>query len=195
MGGANAAPAPGLPASSCPAYGHLCFVVPISDDTPSGFVTADLMTTTGYTTENVWVELGQNATTSGILVEATGASRVQLGSQLNVKLDRNNGRMEFLVAGTYQVVFSVTVKRIEGASGQREMIGGAGINGSPPVMFIQAATTQQGTRWVTITSPFIFTAQVGDTVSVWLNQINDDGGSGADDMEVAAINLTAVRLV
>lgn len=194
MGGANAAPAPGLPASSCPAYGHMIFTVPIDDGSPSGFVTADLMTTTGYNTENVWVELGQSVTTSGVTVAATGDTRVQLGNRLNVGLDRNNGRLLFGVSGVYQITFSVSIKREEGATGTREIIVGVGLNGSPPERFVQAATSQQSTRWIAMSSTLMTNLSVGDELSLWVNQINDGGGAGVDEMEISTIDLVAVRL-
>lgn len=194
MGNVNN-PGPPLPLNqSCPAFAHLCFSVPISDDTPSGFETADLLKTTGITTENTWIELGQNVTTSGVLVQATGATKFMLGAGLNAKLDSSKGRVSFGVGGSFLMTMSMSAKRVEGSSGAREFIIGLGRNGNPPTALIQPATTQANTRWISISTTAIISLQADETISVWANQVDDGGGSAACDMEFCTVHLTAVRI-
>jgi len=129
-----------------------------------------------------------------VLVQATGGTRFMLGLVNNMKLDMATGRILTEVDGVYHVTLSVSVKREEDATGQREVITGLGVNGEAPTLFTQPASTQQGNRWVDISSTTLIRLKASETLSLWLTQINDGGGTGADEMEISNVHMVVNRI-
>lgn len=156
-------------------------------DVVNGFDSNLSLVSSGYTTEGVLIELGENVTTAGVTVSASSVSTVydvKIGN-LNT-FDRNTGRLS-LPVGIYDISASVVLNRISG-SGTRVFYLTFGINGVASTNNVCAASQIDGQDLCYIGCNGIIELLSPADFSLFIGQIHL-AGTTVQDMEIFSIKI------
>ncbi len=140
-----------------------------------------------YATENVWVEYRDSTLTPGstlyTLVLSTG----------DMALTASTGRLTVSTTAVYMANLAVSLRRDSG-SGLRLFNAALSVNGSASPDSIAAATETNPTDWVGLSGSCMISLTSGDTVSVFLNEVQEGSGTVVTDIEVAQVTFTLTRV-